>query len=159
MSTPPNPAQRMEADRTKFPAMQIDEILVWKRWLEQYQGLFERFDYDAHVGTGVDPGPTLAEPYRSMAINLSRGRIDAVGWQAGVPTIFEVERYSKARSIGQLLTYRALWESQNPSAAAPAIALVDAGFDPNIVPALEQHGIDHYTVPVNFSALAPTRLR
>jgi hypothetical protein len=149
----------MEADRTKFPAMQIDEILVWKAWLALNQGSFERFVYDAKVGPGVDPGPTVEEPYRSMAIALSKARIDAVGWQAGVPTIFEVERYSKARSIGQLLTYRALWESDNPSAAAPAIALVDAGFDPNIVPALEQHGIEHYTVPVNFSALAPARLR
>jgi hypothetical protein len=149
----------MEADRTKFPAMQIDEILVWKRWLQLHQGSYDSFQYDVLVGPGVDPGPAIAEPYRSNAIRLSRARIDAVGWQSGVPTIFEVERYSKARSIGQLLTYRALWEADNPSAAAPASALVDAGFDPNITPALEQHAIDHYTVPVDFSSLAPARLR
>lgn len=27
------PAQRLEADRATFPAMQVDEILVWRNWL------------------------------------------------------------------------------------------------------------------------------
>lgn len=153
------PAQRLASDRATYPGMQVDEILVWKAWLQLNQGSYDRFDYNVHVGPGVDPGPSVAEPYRTNAIQLSQARLDAVGWQAGSPTIFEVERYAKARSVGQLLTYRSLWEQSTLSPATPAIALVAAGYDPNIIPAVEEHGIDLYTVPIDFSSLAPARLR
>ena len=152
-------AQRLASDRTQFPGMQIDEILVWKAWLAQYQSGYDRFDYNVRLGAGVDPGPSVDEPYRGMAIKLSQARLDAVGWQGSNPTIFEVERYGRARAVGQLLTYQALWEQSNLSAVSPHLALVAASYTPNIDAALATHQIDLYIVPVDFSSLAPARVK
>lgn len=152
-------AQRFESDRTAFPGMQIDEILVWKAFLAANQGAYDRFDYNTRLGAGTDPGPSVAEPYRTMSIRLSQARLDVVGWQGAIPTIFEVERYGRARSVGQLITYRDLWEASNLSAASPELALVCASYTQNIMPTLERNGIDLYTFPVDFKTLAPPRAR
>jgi len=150
-------AQRFESDRTKFPGMQIDEILVWKAWLAANQGSYDRFDYNTRLGPGPDLPATLVEPYRSGSIALGQSRLDAVGWQGGIPTIFEVERIGQPRSVGQLLTYRHLWENDNLSAASPQLALVCSSYRSAILPALEANGIDLYTFPVDFTVLAPPR--
>lgn len=154
-----NAAQRFAADRAKFPGMQIDELLVWKAFLAAQHANYDRFDYNVRLGPGVDPGPSVMEPYRSAAIKLSQLRLDAVGWQGGNPTIFEVERYAKPRNVGQILTYLAAWQAQNTASVDPHLAIVAASYNPSIQPVLEQHGIDLYIYPVDFSALAPARVR
>jgi len=155
----PTAAQRFEADRAQFPGMQIDEILVWKAFLAQQQHNYDRFDYNVRLGPGVDPGPSVVEPYRSMSIKLSQLRLDAVGWQGGVPTIFEVERYSRPRNVGQILTYLAAWQNEGLSSVDPHLAIVAAAYNPSITPVLQQHGIDLYIYPVDFSSLAPSRVK
>jgi hypothetical protein len=152
-------AQRFAADRAKFPGMQIDEILVWKAFLAVYQGSYDRFDYNMRLGPGITPPPSLEEPYASMSVKLSQLRLDAVGWQGGNPTIFEVERYAKPRNVGQLLTYRAAWDDAAVSSVEPHLALVVAAYNPSILPVLEQQQIDLYEFPVDFSALAPARVK
>lgn len=152
-------AQRFAADRAKYPGMQIDEILVWKAFLAAYQHNYDRFDYNVRLGAGVDPGPSLAEPYRSMSVKLSQLRIDAVGWQGGAPTIFEVERYVKPRNVGQVLTYQAAWDAENLSTVDPALAIVAASYSPAIQPVLDAHGITLYLLPIDFSSLAPARVK
>jgi hypothetical protein len=152
-------AQRFESDRSKFPGMQIDEILVWKAWLAVHQGSYDRFDYNVRLGPEPDLPATLVEPYRSGSIALGMPRLDAVGWQGGIPTIFEVERIAQPRAVGQLITYRHLWEASNLSAASPQLALVAHSYRSSIMPALEANGIDLYTFPVDFSQLAPARAR
>lgn len=155
----PNAAQRYAADRSQFPGMQIDEILVWKAFLYTNQANYDRFDYNVRLGAGVDPGPSVVEPYRGMSIKLSQLRLDAVGWQGGVPTIFEVERYAKPRNVGQILTYLAAWQNAGLSTVDPHLAIVAASYNPTIQPVLDQHGIDLYIMPIDFSALAPARVK
>jgi hypothetical protein len=153
-----NPAQRFAGDRATYPGMQVAEILVWRAWLQQNGAAYDRFDYNVMLGPGITPPATLVEPYRTASINASKFRIDAVGWQGGTPTIFEVERYARARSLGQLLTYLALWEQEYQSSVSPGLVLVCAGFNPLILPAAVANDVDLAVVPVNFSSLAPARL-
>jgi hypothetical protein len=155
----PNAAQRTAADRAKYPGMQVDEVLVWKAFLAAYGSQYDRFDYNTRLGAGSDPGPAVMEPYRSMSIKLSQFRIDAVGWQGGAPTIFEVERYAQPRNVGQVLTYRNAWQAQAASSVDPALAIVAASYNPNIQPTLDEHQITLYILPIDFSTLAPARVR
>jgi hypothetical protein len=152
-------AQRFESDRTAFPGMQIDEILVWKAFLAANQGSYDRFDYNTRLGPAPVLPASIVEPYRTMSANLAQSRVDAVGWQGGIPTIFEVERIGQPRSVGQLLTYRNLWETSNLSAASPQLALVCSSYRSSIMPTLDANSIDLYTYPVDFSVLAPPRAR
>ena len=70
-----------------------------------------------------------------------------------------MERYAKPRAVGQLVTYRAAWEAAGGSAASPALALVCSDYNPHIGPALTEYGIDLYVYPVDFTQLAPLRVR
>jgi hypothetical protein len=154
-----SPAQRFAGDRATYPGMQVAEILVWRAFLQANGGSYDRFDYNVSLGPGVIPPLSLVEPYRSASINASKLRIDAVGWRGGSPTLFEVERYAKPRSVGQLLTYRALWEQDFATSASPGLVLVCSDYNSHIAAALAEHGIDLAVYPVDFSSLAPKRLQ
>ena len=146
-------------DQSKHPGMMAAEALIWRAFLRAHGGSYDRFDYNVLLGTGVTPPDSLVEPYRSASIRASKLRGDVIGWRGGVPTIFEIERYAKASAVGQILAYRAAWEAVGGSVVSPALALVCAGYNPNIQPALTEHGIDLYVHLVDFSSLVPARLR
>ena len=149
------PAQRLESERAKYPAMQVDEILVWKNWLILHQQDYQRFDYNVLLGLNVDPGPTFPDYVRKAAIATRSLRIDAVGWQGDQPTIFEVKRRAGPENIGQLLVYRSKWNQQQMSSLAPFLFLVCSAFMPHIVEAAAEAGIKLDVVPTDFSFLSP----
>src|SRR5215469_18677749 len=122
------PAQRLESERAKFPAMQVDEILVWQNWLKLHQAEYDRFDYNVRLGVNLDPGPDFPDNIRRAAIAARSLRVDAVGFQADTPTLFEVKRRAGPQNVGQLLTYLHLWQSAGLTAAAPALRLVCSDF-------------------------------
>jgi hypothetical protein len=156
MSTP---AQRLESERTLYPAMQVDEILVWRVWLKAHQSEFDRFAYNVYLGPEQDPGPAFTPAVRQWAIKARQLRIDAVGYQGSTATLFEVERYGNSRSVGQLHNYSTEWSAGNMLPANPALVLVAASVSPNILSALRAIGATVNLVPgVNFSVLAPGRL-
>jgi len=139
--------------------MQVDEILVWRNWLKLHQAEFDRFDYNVRIGTGVDPGPAFPQNIRDMAIAIRSLRLDAVGWQGAAATIFEVKRRAGPENVGQLLTYRAVWESQQLSAAAPTLVLVCSDLIQHILPIVQQSNIRLDLVPTDFSFLSPRAAR
>lgn len=150
------PAQRLESERALYPAMQVDEILVWRNWLKLHQAEYDRFDYNVRIGTGVDPGPAFPQNIRDMAIAIRSLRLDAVGYQGATPTIFEVKRRAGPENVGQLLTYRAVWEAQQPAALAPALVLVCSDLVQHILPIVQQSNIRLDLVPTDFSFLSPS---
>lgn len=154
-----SPAQRLESDRAKFPALQVDEILVWRAWLAQHQAEYDRFDYNVRLGTDVDPGPDFPDNIRKAAIALNSLRVDAVGYQGLTPTIFEVKRRAGPQNIGQLLTYKHLWAAAFPISPAPALVLVFNTLSQHILGVAGASGIQLSQVDVDFSSLAPQRLR
>lgn len=149
------PAQRLESERTKYPAMQVDEILVWRNWLALHQGEFDRFDYNVRIGTGLDPGPAFPQNIRDMAIAIRSLRLDAVGYKGATATIFEVKRRAGPENVGQLLTYRAVWIAQALSPAPPALVLVASDVMTHILPVVQQSQIQLVIVPTDFSFLSP----
>lgn len=176
-----SPAKILESERAKYPAMQVDEILVWRRWLQLHQAEYDRFDYNVRIGTGVDPGqafadkidadlaakgiqkpavgPSLGERLRAGAIATRQLRLDAVGYQGPQPTIFEVKRRAGPQNVGQLLVYRTVWTAANPGGPAPNLHLVAADTMPHILGTVTEAGITLELVDqVDFSALSPGRL-
>lgn len=149
-----NPAQRLESDRAAYPALNVDEVLVWKAWLVLNQQFYQSFDYNVRIGDGQDPGPSFADNIRQMAIQITQLRLDAVGYQGNIPTIFEVKRRAGPQNVGQLLTYDSVWRNKGYTQVNPRLMLVCATYNPNILPVLRDTGINLAVVPVNFSVLA-----
>jgi hypothetical protein len=135
--------------------MQVDEILVWRNWLQLHQADYDRFDYNVRIGTSQDPGPAFADNIRQMAIKIRSLRLDAVGYQGATPTIFEVKRRAGPENVGQLLTYFHVWQDQQLSTITPRLVLVASDMSAHILPVLKATGIELVMVPTNFSFLSP----
>lgn len=171
------PAQRLESERAKFPAMQVDEILVWRNWLKLHESEWQtlppswiakragdvgavpqptdKFDYNVRLGVNLDPGPDFPDNIRRAAIAARSLRVDAVGFTADTPTLFEVKRRAGPQNVGQLLTYLHLWQSSGLTTAAPALRLVCSDFSQHILPVAQASNIQIDLVPTDFSFLSP----
>jgi hypothetical protein len=172
-----SPAQRLESDRLKYPAMNVAEILVWREWLRIHQGEYgplpdfwlayrkgqigaepkpgDKFDYNVRIGNGRDPGPGFADNIRQMAIAITQFRLDAVGFKGDTPVIFEVKRDLGPAQVGQILAYDAIWRAQKLTPVNPIMQMVGADFKENALPLVQESGIKFDLVPVDFRVLSP----
>jgi hypothetical protein len=151
-----SPAQRLESERAKYPAMQVDEILVWREWLKAHQSQYTNFDYNVYIGIALDPGPAYSPEIRKMAIALRQKRVDAVGYQGNTPTLFEVKRRAGPENIGQVLVYAHYWPITFPQTPTPQLAIVAADADPHLPDVLAKFSIRLDLVAgVDFSVLSP----
>ena len=94
-----------------------------------------------------------------MAIAIRSLRLDAVGYRGDAPTIFEAKRRAGPQNVGQLLTYRAVWGAQHLSTAAPRLVLVASDVMQQILPIVQQSGIELVMVATDFSFLPPSAAR
>lgn len=170
------PAQRMEADRHKFPGMAPREVIIFRAWLLLHQNEYDRFDYNVRVGNGTDPGEQYPAIYRQQYIENTQKRIDVVGWKnvpatligapsnlvtllalnrsGAAPTIIEVKDRATASCMSQILTYKALWPFTFPSTPAPRLLLVTNRVAADMPLVLDASGITLEVVPADFSSLA-----
>lgn len=150
MSTP---AQRLQADRLRFPGLLPREVLVLKAWLRLHEAEFDRFDYNVRLGEGHDPGPQFPQEIRRQAILNTQKRVDAVAYKSDQPTLIEVKDRAGFSAIGQIVGYDALWRHQFPASPAPKLLLVCNRFAADILPVLAKQGIELAVVEADFSIL------
>lgn len=149
-------AIRMQADRLTYPAMLVDEIVVWKAWLKLHETEFTDYQYNVRIGRGHDAGPQYSDAVREMWKLNTQLRLDALAYSGATPTIFEVKRRATPASIGQILTYKVIWDEEHPQGPPAAMVLVANTFQPNIMPAVLAHKIRFDIVKADFSILSPS---
>jgi hypothetical protein len=121
MGSTASPAIRMQADRLKFPGMQVREILIWKNWLYLNSTRFDRYEYNVRLGDGVDPGQSYPDSSRRMWIANSMKRVDVVAVRGGHVTLIEVEENPGMTAFGQLAGYQTLWRNRVAAGGSPAV--------------------------------------
>ncbi len=140
MATATNPAIRFQADRLRFPGMQLREILIWKNWLYANSTRFDAYSYNVRLGSGVDPGPSYPDSSRRMWIANSMKRVDAVAVKGDHVTIIEVEENPGLGAFGQLDGYITLWRNRVANGGPPLVHIqvgvekffpADLPLDPN----------------------------
>lgn len=93
-----------------YPHLLPDDIPVWERYLAAFPDRYSRIEYDVRVGNGR-PAPPGSDPnIRKMQRDLSRRRIDAVGFRPGQIDIIEITRLADLKAIGQLTAYPLLYQ-------------------------------------------------
>jgi hypothetical protein len=135
LATSANPAVRFQADRLKYPGMQVREILIWKNWLYQNSTRFDAYFYNLRLGDGVDPGPSYPDSSRRQWIANSMKRVDVVAVKGDRVTIIEVEENPGLTAFGQLAGYVVLWRARIANGGPPQVHLavgVDKFFPPEI---------------------------
>ena len=120
-----------EQFRRHFPGLVAIESRLWRTWLVEHEQDFDRFEYNVHVGEGVniaprvlEDDPVLQEKIRKQFREATQKKIDVVGFQGPAMTIFEVEEKAGTRALGQLLTYRELLHKLQPPTAPTSLALI-----------------------------------
>ena len=120
-----------EQFRRHYPGLIPVEADLWRAWLRDHEGEYDSFEYNVHVGEGVNvparplsEDPELDRRLRDGYRQWTQKKIDVVGHRGPSMTIFEVEERPGTRALGQLLTYRRLLHAQRPPTAPTFLALV-----------------------------------
>jgi len=128
--------------------MSSEDVAIWKKFIEANGKNYTSFDYDFKVGEGTDPGPEVPENYRQDFIELSKKRIDAVGYQDNGVSIFEVKPRAGTQALGQLITYKSLYEKKFPSTKIVEVAVVCSFISPEEVALYKSFGINNYVFSI-----------
>lgn len=134
--------------RNKFyPHLLQKDIELWERYLELNPDRHDYYEYDVRVGEGRDPGEKHPKAIRSMAIDLSTRRIDAVGHSSSHLEIIEITCSAGFRAIGQVLAYPLLYaETFRPNLPIKSL-LVAESIQTDIRPVLDKLGILYVEIP------------
>jgi hypothetical protein len=85
------------------------DVMIWERFLPIHGKYFDYFEYDVHVGEGVDIDPNWEPNIQASAKYLTTKRIDALGHRPGEIWIIEVKPYASLSVVGQLISYEHLY--------------------------------------------------
>ena len=85
------------------------ELPLWNRFLDLYGKLFEGFEYDVRVGPASGAAAGFDAQTQAVFHDLSRVRIDAVGYRVGEVWLLEVMPYAGMSALGKLLSYAELF--------------------------------------------------
>lgn len=92
-----------------YPHLLPVDVPCWEWFLSKYGNQFELIDYDVRVGVGRDPGPEFPDNIRTMAIDLSMKRIDAVAYMPDQIWAIEITKHAGLKALGQLIAYPLLF--------------------------------------------------
>lgn len=111
--------------RGKPPHMLAPDIPVWYRFLEEWAIHFEALYYDCLLG-----GPALSpeeekDPMKRMWRALICKRADAIAETRTETWLIEVSACPGMRALGQLLTYKTLWD-EDPKIEKPVVMVLVA---------------------------------
>lgn len=94
-----------------YPHLLPFDIPLWKRFLDKYAHQYIKFDYDIRVGEGSIAPENIPEKLRVMWNDLSKKRIDAVGFTGSSIVVIEITRRAGIKALGQMQTYPTLYRS------------------------------------------------
>ncbi|KKL15815.1 hypothetical protein LCGC14_2501820 [marine sediment metagenome] len=105
---------------------------------------FLGFDYDVHVGEGLEPTPATRPNLQGMWLSLTQKRIDVVGYHGNEIWLIEIKDRPMTASVGQVLSYDVLY-AKDYSPATPVILAIIAGIiEPDIETVLRHFKIRFY---------------
>lgn len=111
-------------ERVHYPHMTVIESKVWEKYMIAKPKSFETVDYDFRVGRGIELPEDYGDNWKRMAKMLSQKRIDVIGWVGDSPTIIEVKQRVGAGTIGQVLTYKTLFEEYFKNIELPELLII-----------------------------------
>lgn len=122
--------------------MRKSEIAIWERYLKTDDAKRYKFEYDVHVGEGVELREEEERWVRELAKWLTQLRVDVIGWADDHMAIFEVKRRGDVAAVGQLLTYKKLLQMRYRNGRKIRMVLVCEDVHPDVEKVLRFHRVD-----------------
>ena len=127
--------------RHKYPHLIGEDSQVWSRFILKYPDRFNTVDYDVHVGQGENTTPIPDEKSRLYWQDLTKKRIDVIGFKNDFVTIIEVKKRSTLFTLGQILGYRFLYLQENPEVKSVNSLIVCSTISNDDINVLNHYGI------------------
>lgn len=129
------------------PHMLREDVPIWQRFLSKYGAFYPEVYYDVAVGGPPLTKEELTDPIKKMWQYNNSKRIDAVIKLPEEVMIIEVSTTPGLRAIGQLLTYTALWQEDDPWGLIEKPYLVLEHMDKDLIRSASKYGIGVIVMP------------
>lgn len=96
------------------PAMPAQDYALYQRYRPTLGGKYDRVYFNVRVGEPVTVPEDLPPEIVMMAEAVSRRRIDVVAEKSAGWLLVELKYNAGAEGLGQILMYKALWQSAPP---------------------------------------------
>lgn len=131
--------------KVPFPHMMAGDVPLFASYiLTPDAKRFTRWEFDVHVGDGHLTGSEFDPAMFKLALEVSRLRIDAVGWDHGVPTVFEVKPRAALSAYGQIKAYQKFF--LRDKFIEPHMAVITDWVTPDVRWLLASEGIQLFEV-------------
>ncbi|MEK7499289.1 MAG: hypothetical protein AAB649_01645 [Patescibacteria group bacterium] len=127
--------------RNWYPHMKPRDVAIWIRFLEQFPDMYERVQYDVHVGGTPPFDPTVSEERNTDMSALYKRKIDVVGLKGDQIDIIELKPDADASAVGQLLMYRKLYVEDFAPTVAPKLIIVTDKVKPDVLAFAKEMGV------------------
>ena len=123
------------------------DVPLWHLFLDRYASNFERFFYNVRVGGPDMTNVDASEAMKRMWYASTAKRIDAIGEKKNEIWIIEVASSPYLRAVGQMLTYRFLWDL-DPKINKPVKDVLLCYFiDSDLEKVLKHNGVEVLKIP------------
>lgn len=129
-----------------YPHLSVEDTPIWTRFLSRFADIYDAFDYDVRVGPGRLAPETFNKEDAALYRLLTQKRIDAVGHIAGDVHLFEIKPVADGLTLGQILTYRALFIATFPDERLTLTAVVCAHIDSDVIRIYAANDIELFQV-------------
>ena len=114
----------MQKSRSPYKHLSRADAQIWTEFNQALPGFWRDPVYDLHVGYGPDLPEWLVEPWKTMALELGRRRVDVFAWHANEPYIIELKPRVGTTAVGQVISYQTLYRFHPGGPLRPLMAII-----------------------------------
>lgn len=133
--------------RKFYPERTDGESSVIRAFLMQHLNDYDSIVFGKRVGQGAAVDPTTSPATQKSTRFSTMLRIDMVGLRGQNPDIIEAKQRLTPASLGQILSYRLHYLSDNPGSPPPRLIAIGREADADTLAALNAHGVTVYLYP------------
>ncbi len=132
--------------RHKYPHLIGEDTEVWNKFILKFPDKFDTVNYDVHVGLGADTTPIAEESSKQYWAELTKKRIDVIGYKNNFETLIEVKNRATLFTLGQILGYRFLYLREHPDIPAVNTLIICSTISQDDIDVLKHYGINFVIV-------------
>jgi len=122
------------------------DVVIWERWLKINRDKWYDYKSDVHVGKVEPIFPTEPVNIMNLARAVLRKRIDVVARRGDEIWIFEVKPDAGLGAIGQLISYKHLYQEEFKPTETIRLGLVTDRIDRDVEMVCQKEGITVFVV-------------
>jgi len=133
-------------ERLKYPHLIGEDSVIWNKFFLRFPRRFDTVDYDVHVGKGVNVSTIQDSIGKNYWSNLTKKRIDVIGYKDNIITIIEVKKRVGLHTLGQILGYKFLYLREHPELKSIRTLIICSSIDQDDIAVLQHYAIDFFIV-------------